>query len=85
LIVTSGVESYRHVLGPVIVDEEEAPEYGLLGIEKVIGEPVGTNVGGGVQLPSSSVLGFRIKLLDVAAAVAGSAELDRFRLVAFVK
>jgi len=45
LIVTSGVESYRQVFGPVLVDDEEAPEQNPLGIERGIVGQVGTDVG----------------------------------------
>jgi len=42
LIVTCRVETYRHVLGLVLVDEEHASD--PLGIEGGIGRPVGTDV-----------------------------------------
>jgi len=62
VIVTSGVESYRHVLGIVLVGEEEASQQESLGIEQGIGRSVGTDVGGYLQFPSF-VTGFRILLL----------------------
>jgi len=42
--VAGVVESERHVLGLVLVNEEEAPEQELLGMERGISGPVGTDV-----------------------------------------
>jgi len=51
LIVTCRVETYRHVLSFVLVDEEHETEQDPLGIEGGIGRPVGTDNGGGQLLP----------------------------------
>ena len=51
LIVASGVETDRHVLGPVRVDEKKAPEQHSLGIECGTGRPVGADVGRDVGEP----------------------------------
>jgi len=47
LIVAGGVESDRHVIGLVPVDEEQEPEQDRLGIERGIGGAEGTDVCGG--------------------------------------
>jgi len=48
LIFTCRVETDGHVLGPVRVDEEQAPQLHSLGIECWTARPVGTDVGRGV-------------------------------------
>jgi len=45
LIIAGSIETDRHVLGLVFVDEEYAPEQDPLGIEGWISRPVGTDVG----------------------------------------
>jgi len=53
LIIACRIETDRHVLGLVFVDEEHAPEQDPLRIEGRISRPVGTDVGrfrGGGQL-----------------------------------
>ena len=50
MIVACRIETDRHVLGLVLVDEEHAAEQGPIGIEGEIGGPLGTDVGGGQVL-----------------------------------
>jgi len=56
LIVARGVETDRHVLVPVRVDEEQAPEQDPVGIKCGTGRSVGTDTRRGVGQPLLVVL-----------------------------